>query len=251
MKSEDIREIIEKKIKIYKNEWYNIWNKSIEELTIWFLDIWNSLFPLNKEKIDDNIKKTLSIKINDRLSYFMSNWFLEFSKMFIKLNIDINDIKSSTKDDVIINSFIKINEYIKNIDSKNILENDIIINNKDAEIKDMRKIYFFIKQILINNYMENIDYIKENKWNNKIIEYKCWIFRFYENVCFFIRLNKELLEKFYENWDLILKDEKKLAELLKIEKKVKNINYKKININIDDIDKYYSFEISRKYIFWN
>lgn len=251
MKSEDIREIIEKKIKIYKNEWYNIWNKSIEELTIWFLDIWNSLFPLNKEKIDDNIKKTLSIKINDRLSYFMSNWFLEFSKMFIKLNIDINDMKSSTKDDVIINSFIKINEYIKNIDSKNILENDIIINNKDAEIKNMRKIYFFIKQILINNYMENIDYIKENKWNNKIIEYKCWIFSFYENVCFFIRLNKELLEKFYENWDLILKDEKKLAELLKIEKKVKNINYKKININIDDIDKYYSFEISRKYIFWN
>lgn len=251
MKDDDIRNFIIENIQKLDNKLYDITKYDIDELVKWYIDIWNSLFLEPKEELTSSEKIQVSRKLYNRLNFLLSKWYLDFCKEFIELWINEDLVTTSTNNNIIINSFKVINQKISLIDRDKLFNQNILFSTNNTSAW---KCFFEIKSILYKNNKIYIDYIKDfQTWNQKIKAYKLLLINFYSSIYEFTTINKEILDNFYENWSLLLIDEKKFWNLMKIANKVKDNNiskkWKSFHINITEESYDYNKNINN--LFWN
>lgn len=257
MKDNNIQNIIEEKIKLFTNQWYDIWEYDIDELIIWFLEIWDSLFLTSKEELlEKDIENILTQLITNRFLLWQK-WWYRFWEIIKDLKLDTINKKLSDE------KIIRINEklissgklILEAFDIKKEIDKHVkTIGTKESrmKIKDLTNKYPFneMKKItisFINTLDQNsdilIEYISNTNWDSKeIVKYKNILKDYYQTISRFIINKRKLFEKLYKNWDIIFENSldsilnnpnEYLLEKKEIEKSIKITNkLKKLKLNI-------------------
>ena len=241
------------KLKIYKIDSYNIYNKSfnyedLSKLKLFkitnsnkeIIDIIIKIIDENKYKIEEN-SKNLSLILNPSVTY-IPNVYFKFPKNQ-KNNNDISNLLMNEINSIKEKNKINLNELnnIKNINNELINDNKKLkenINEINKEIKDLKEKIKLLQEnnkigINENKLIEENNIIKEEIKNSKnILEYENFIIATYN-------IKKDDINKDIRILNCCEDNKKEIEESCQI-----YLNNEKINFNF-----FYKFNTENKYTF--
>lgn len=214
MINDNIRDVVEEKIKKLQNEWYETKDYSDDELINWFLDISWSLLDNNKEDLTGEDKNTIRKKVDKIVHNIFYKWYYDFIIDINKLDITLEEIEKSTTDKDVIAS---INFLITNVKKIN---NFLPFKKKNPNYRkemDLYKLASVWSWITLSNNIEVIKFTNEKKGNVQIKEMKK-IFKWYYKKCSdILKIEDNYIKVMYEKWKLSHSHEKMVGRFIKVD----------------------------------